>query len=250
MTMPPTPKSYGLGRLYRPDERNNNFPMRKLLQPSKAVEPRPRSRTHRIYWVGQQGAHPHCVGFAWTGFLRATPYSHTHLMPSEVYAGAQKDDEWAGENYDGSSVLGGARYLSRLTIADGPLSPDIGPYHWAKTVDEVLDCIGLRSPVVLGTDWHTDMFKPNSRGVINATGALEGGHAYLAIGYDDRKGLVKIVNSWGKGWGIAGRAFLSYDDLAKLLEHQGEACVAEKINFGRVGHVAGTREVPSKEKEV
>lgn len=47
--------------------------------------------------------------------------------------------------------------------------------------------------------------------------SLEGGHAVLAVGYDDRKkigdsvGALLIRNSWGTGWGERGYGWLPYD---------------------------------------
>ena len=42
-----------------------------------------------------------------------------------------------------------------------------------------------------------------------------GGHALLAVGYDDAagggQGGIKIENSWGNGWGSSGFAYLSYE---------------------------------------
>jgi C1A family cysteine protease len=46
--------------------------------------------------------------------------------------------------------------------------------------------------------------------------SLEGGHAVLAVGYDDarkigkHKGALLIRNSWGTGWGEAGYGWLPY----------------------------------------
>jgi C1A family cysteine protease len=37
-----------------------------------------------------------------------------------------------------------------------------------------------------------------------------GGHAILAVGYDDKKQLVLIRNSWGTGWGIKGYFWMPY----------------------------------------
>ena len=42
-----------------------------------------------------------------------------------------------------------------------------------------------------------------------ATGTNYGGHEVAAYGYDATG--VKIANSWGKGWGNAGWATLSWD---------------------------------------
>lgn len=37
-----------------------------------------------------------------------------------------------------------------------------------------------------------------------------GGHAVLAVGYDDTKQALIVRNSWGKGWGIGGYFYLPY----------------------------------------
>jgi C1A family cysteine protease len=45
---------------------------------------------------------------------------------------------------------------------------------------------------------------------------LYGGHAIVAVGYDDNlvigkdKGALLIRNSWGTGWGLSGYAWLNY----------------------------------------
>ncbi len=38
-----------------------------------------------------------------------------------------------------------------------------------------------------------------------------GGHAVLAMGYDDEKKLIKFRNSWGSAWGDKGYFYTPYD---------------------------------------
>jgi hypothetical protein len=38
-----------------------------------------------------------------------------------------------------------------------------------------------------------------------------GWHACLAVGYDDRNEVLRIKNSWGRGWGDSGYADLTYE---------------------------------------
>jgi len=38
-----------------------------------------------------------------------------------------------------------------------------------------------------------------------------GGHAVCIVGYDDRKKLLKFINSWGEDWGAQGYGYLPYD---------------------------------------
>ena len=42
-----------------------------------------------------------------------------------------------------------------------------------------------------------------------------GGHAMVLIGYDDRRGAFKILNSWGEDWGDKGFGWISYELFMK-----------------------------------
>jgi hypothetical protein len=39
-------------------------------------------------------------------------------------------------------------------------------------------------------------------------------------------GYARIKNSWGRSWGQRGRAKITLDDLRRLLDEDGEACLA------------------------
>jgi C1A family cysteine protease len=52
---------------------------------------------------------------------------------------------------------------------------------------------------------HASMPKPNEQ--------LEGGHAVLAVGYDDVNQWFIVRNSWGTGWGMKGYFTLPYSYL-------------------------------------
>lgn len=41
--------------------------------------------------------------------------------------------------------------------------------------------------------------------------ALQGGHAVVLVGYDDKKGAFLVRNSWGTGWGMSGYFWMAYD---------------------------------------
>jgi C1A family cysteine protease len=40
---------------------------------------------------------------------------------------------------------------------------------------------------------------------------IVGGHAVLAMGYDDEREMVRFCNSWGEGWGDEGYGWIPYD---------------------------------------
>ncbi len=49
-------------------------------------------------------------------------------------------------------------------------------------------------------------------GVLDIPGVMNGfGHAMLAVGYDDARKAFRIQNSWGRGFGDGGYAWLSYE---------------------------------------
>lgn len=206
---------YGLGRHFAPDDRDTNYRMSALL----ADEPLPRYRYWRAGRVLDQGSYPHCVGFSWRKFLEAAPMmTKTGPTPQHIYHEAQKIDEWPGEDYAGTSVRAGVKVLHRLG--------HIQEYRWAFSTDDIFRWVLTRGPVIVGTPWLRDMFYPDREGYIKPTGAHSGGHAYTLVGASRVRGAFRILNSWGRGWGQWGRAWIAGEDLAVLMSDWGEACTA------------------------
>jgi hypothetical protein len=178
-------------------------------------------------WWGNQGNTPQCVGYAWAHWIADGPITHTGVQPpispTLIYQQAQLVDEWPGTNYDGTSVRGGAKYLNN--------SGKIGNYYWAYDVQTLINTILQLGPVVVGTNWYYNMFYPNSNGVISIGGSLAGGHAYVLNGVDTVNKLFRIKNSWGQSWGKSGHAFISFTDMTRLINENGEICLAIENNF-------------------
>ena len=203
---------YGLGRRQAPDERDQGHLMSMVL----GAVVRPQKKTWRVWWKGNQGQTPQCVGYAWYALLRALPHLQREPDAATIYHAAQQVDEWPGEDYEGTSVRGGAKALK----AAGKLTA----YAWAFTVEDILNWLGTHGPVVLGTNWYQGMFEADKTGLIVPTGSLAGGHAYLVLGYDEATKRLLCQNSWGTGWGLRGRFSLHYEDAERLLHEDGEAC--------------------------
>lgn len=202
----------GFGRRFSPDVRDHKF----LLRSAAPFEKIPQRKTWRIWWKGDQQDTPMCVGYSWHALLRALPNLQRDPSPEILYAMAQRNDEWPGEDYAGSSVRGGAKALQAMG--------KISAYGWALNIHEAIQWVGTHGPVVLGTNWYASMMTPDKHGHIVPKGRLVGGHAYLLLGYDDKKELALIQNSWGKPWGLNGRAWISYAHLDRLIQEDGEAC--------------------------
>lgn len=196
--------------------------------------PIPRAVTEK-YWtpgpVLDQGPTPQCVGYAGTQFLYTGPVRNKGnlLAPSALYLEAQKNDEWDGEDYEGTSVRGLFKALQQAGY--------VTAYEWAFQLEPAVAYVLTTGPLVLGTNWYAGMDEPDRYGFLSASGELMGGHCYLAIGVnrkkacpDKSKGAFRIVNSWGKDWGQVGRAWLSFKDAGRLIADEwGEACTATEI---------------------
>lgn len=212
-----------LGRLVSIDPRDHKFPMR-------AARPVGRAKTWGSTTVLDQGNTSQCVAYSWSGLLIAGPVTNRKNLPTpqSIYDAAQKVDEWEGEGYEGTSVRAGAQVLQSLGYLSG--------YVWAHEASVVASYVINTAPVVFGTDWLEGMFETDEKGFVRATGDPAGGHAYLIIGANlDKKcpdgsvGALRILNSWGRTWGEAGRAWLSFPDADKLLKGWGEACSPAEV---------------------
>jgi hypothetical protein len=214
---------HGLGRRYAEDVRDIQYPMRALL-PAEAST-RPYRYWNASGWWGDQGNTPQCVAYAWTHWLEDGPVGQRGpapvVPPAAIYKEAQAVDEWPGSDYDGTSVRAGAKVLQARGF--------ISTYTWAQTFSDIREALLEVGPVVVGTNWYETMFDPDEAGLIHIGGSIAGGHAYVYDGISVPHMLVRIKNSWGRGWSNNGFAYISFADAERLLHEDGEAALAVEI---------------------
>lgn len=172
------------------------------------------------------GVH-NCVGHAIAHEGAARPVvveQVTHETAMEIYRRALQLDPWEGEEDEGTSVLAGIKAATERGWYK--------EYRWAFGLADMLDTLGYWGPCVLGINWYEQMFFPDSVGVIRPEGEVAGGHAILAMGVSINKKRVRLHNSWGDGWGLSGDCYISFDDLDRLLQEQGECCIPIKRSHG------------------
>lgn len=170
-----------------------------------------------------QSEEPSCTGFAMTHAVMSDPFPNKNLTPPHaryLYQRAKELDQWPGEDYEGSSVLGAAAAAKELNW--------VKSYHWCFTEYEISTAIGYYGPVAFGSQWTQGMMEPDDQGVIRALGKPLGGHAYLLTGYDAARDLYRIHNSWGISWGKMGDAFIPSRDIDALMREGAEACALTK----------------------
>jgi C1A family cysteine protease len=159
-----------------------------------------------------------------------------------LYWNCKKIDPWAMED-EGTSIRYAMKVLQKIGIPTEKGWPykdindvnEIGkPKGWATLVarwalidsyyriDTLTELkVALADgPVAIGVPCFYEFFFPNSDGVISYpsnTNDIYGGHAICTVGYDDTKELIKFKNSWGRGWGKNGYAFLPYKYVEDFL---------------------------------
>lgn len=176
----------------------------------------------RTIWL-DQGSEGACTGFGFAHVYGTTPRRKSPVddaFARQRYYRARQEDEWPGENYDGSSVLGAMEAARK----DGLILS----YRWATTLEEIVYALSYYGPVEIGVNWYTGMFDTDSDGFIHPTGKIEGGHAPAIGGVNMTHRYFVIFNSWGKDWGMNGSARISFDDLDRLRREQGEFALPKK----------------------
>jgi hypothetical protein len=213
------------------DPRNTNFPVTLLWTdetPLCTVTDAPEIVTKKWddYAFLDQGPDGACVGFGTSGELAAEPESVPNVdynFAMSVYNKAKLIDEWPGEDYEGTSVLAGAKVAQNLGYYSS--------YLWADNELDMARTVSNFGPVIIGIDWYEGMMDPDSKGFLRPDGSVVGGHCVVVIGIDLDGGYYTIRNSWGKSWGDNGEAKIYRTDMAKLISANGDVCKPVRVSI-------------------
>jgi hypothetical protein len=211
------PVTGALDRLVEFDDRSWSYPVRALVTNKVA-----RSYTWRCNTWLDQGTEGACVGFSWAHELAARPYEWNvdAKLATGIFRRARVLDEWPGEDYDGTSVLAGAKAVLEKQWIDA--------YRWAFSLDDLVLAVSHEGPAILGIYWHAGMMEPDRYGWVRRAGGVVGGHAILCRGVNVSGQYFLLRNSWGQGWGANGDCKVRFSDMADLLADDGEACVPDR----------------------
>jgi len=99
----------------------------------------------------------------------------------------------------------------------------IKSYHRIESLREMLVCLAEGYPFVFGFTVYEsfESAKVTRTGIVNMPKKKEsaiGGHAVMAVGYDQDKKRFLVRNSWGKGWGMDGYFTMPFKYLETLAE--------------------------------
>jgi hypothetical protein len=210
------------------DDRSREFPVRGLIGEDRPVR-------YKQIWTARtepldQGKEGACVGFSFASELAATPirYVVDNNIARELYQIARAEDKAVGKSFaSGASVLGGAKACKRLNL--------ISTYYWAFSIDDVIDCLVKKGPVIFGTNWYSGMYDTTYDGLVKIDGEKVGGHAIMVNGYWPGHPMfgdcVMWTNSWGSDYGINGRGFVRLEDFKRLMYEDGEICIPTDVRL-------------------
>lgn len=168
---------------------------------------------------------PHCVGFSMAHFGICLPTftKYTEDDAHNFYYECKKIDG-APANEDGTTLRSAAKVMQNIGA--------INYYAFARDIDSIKWWLLNKGPIIMGTIWTEGMMTPDNDGVIDITGYVLGGHAYIINEWREDN-YIGIQNSWGTNWGFCGRAYISKDNLSAILEYGGEALTAVELESYR-----------------
>lgn len=210
------PSPRGFGRAFVFDPQDTRFMVRDVLS-----KERPES-TRKFWWANgawlNQEHKPLGVEFAWRHYLAdngldfSWPEGELHRRACELESDS-----------DATTIRAAAKVLREAGI--------ISQYRWAYDVEDVVQTLLTKGPLVVGTEWFAAMNYPNAAGMIQADGPRVGSQAYVLNGVDTNRELVRAKLAWGRSWGKNGYALISFYNLDRLMWENGDACFAYLNKF-------------------
>ena len=155
------------------------------------------------------------------------------ISPRMLYEMAKRYDEWAGEDYEGSSARGAMKGWHKHGVCSDTLWPyqpkkkggglteararaaashPLGAYYRVTHKDIVAMHAAITEVGILyaTATVHAGWDSTGADGIIHVSDKILGGHAFALVAYDERG--FWIQNSWGNQWGKQGFGQISYAD--------------------------------------
>ncbi len=237
---------YSTGLVFAEEDRYRSIPL--ASPPLMGELPISADLTRYFPSPGDQGDQASCVG--WAASYAVKSYHEyvergwdlgdkSHVFsPSFVYNQIAYPP---GNRYGGSSYIDAFNVLTEQgTVPISSFSYDeydcsrqpsaavkssANPYRiatWRRV--NVMDTVEMKAQIASGFPVMLGIMVDEGLETLGAgetytyySGYSTGGHAVVAVGFDDNKGAFKIFNSWGTGWADSGKGWVSYDALKSMV---------------------------------
>ena len=217
---------------------NRDYLMRAYLPAVKI--PSKTDYTSKMTPVRNQGDEGTCVAFASVTGMKEYQEKqdwkkHMELSPRFIYSACKKID--GVPDSEGTYI----RFAMKVLKNYGTCRESFWPYQphqknkakagakedaekfkqlsYARILDldDLRRSIAQKGPCVIGVEVFQGMMDTKTGKVpMPKKGArVLGGHAVCAMGYDDKKKMVKFKNSWSENWGDKGYGYLPYKYIEK-----------------------------------
>ena len=205
-----------LGRKVNHDERSRAYAVTPV-SPDTLVSVRHRRRV-KPYDQGNIGS---CTGNAAAGVLSTAPFKHRFGQRTAVrlYTRATQIDPFPG-TYPAEDTGSDGLSVAKAAKEKGWVSA----YFHAFGLTAALTALQTTA-VISGITWKTGCDNVSPEGQIRWTGQVRGGHEIEIDEIDVERQRVWLTNSWGQGWGLDGRAWLSWNDFGLALADDGDVTV-------------------------
>ena len=204
--------------------------------------------TEQVTQARDQGNEGTCAGFMGAGLKECQEWKQHgkkfDFSERWIYEWAKREDEFPGEDYEGTTIRGIMKALHRHGICleefwpyvpgkKGEPDPHAAENAYKYRIERYRSLIipqkdirlvkrGLHEtgPVAAGVAVHESWFEPDKYGVIHDPGpgaTILGYHAILVVAYFDDQKFVKFKNSWSPGWGAEGFGYISFEYFMRIL---------------------------------
>lgn len=223
-----------LDAVYVHDSRSDNYLASEVL---------PVAEYPKFWTMGtvfDQGQEGDCVGFGWTAELVGSPYPDYSvseplgdLVGHNLCQRAKSLDDTPGTDYQGTSLLAGAKVVQQQQLIDG--------YRWCTSTTDMRNAICASvadggGPVLVAIPWYDEMYETRPSGLVKVGGSLVGRHCLTLFGFhpgmrisgEDWSSRYRVFawrNSWGTSYGKAGSGYILESDLAALFADHGQAAI-------------------------
>ena len=216
-----------------PDSRDFDLKSLKLAAPQKLpVAVNLRKWCSEVEDQGELGS---CTAHAWAGILQYNENKYKTISPYRdlsrlfIYYNERKIEGTINDD-SGAELRDGAKAIATYGVCDEKewpykincfknqpssviykesLKNKINNYHAINSFNDLKVCLSQGNPFVFGFD----VYESFESDLVANTGVVQmpkkderllGGHAVMAIGYDDTQSRFLVRNSWGKFWGLKG----------------------------------------------